>query len=54
MSAETMGIIEFYFTEILSNSSPHFIRSLFVLLNLIGCGGNINGTFPKMSAFRKT
>ena len=24
------------------NSSPHFIRLLSELLNLIGCGGNIN------------
>ena len=33
----------------LLNSSPHFIRLLLELLNLIGCQGNINSYFSKKS-----
>ena len=31
-----------FLQECLLNNSPHFIRLLSELLNLIGCGGNIN------------
>ena len=31
-----------FFKKCLLNSSPHFIRLLSQLLNLIGCQGNIN------------
>ena len=32
----------------LLNSSPHFIRLLLELLNLIGCRGNINSYTPQL------
>ena len=36
----------------LLNSSPHFIRLLSELLNLIGCrGNNVNSEFSKKSLF---
>ena len=34
-----------FLQKCLLNSSPHFIRLLWELLNLIGCQGNININF---------
>ena len=41
-----IGVNRILFLHIcLLNSSPHFIRLLSELLNLIGCHGNINSYF---------
>ena len=36
-----------FLQKCLLNSSPHFIRILSELLNLIGCRGNINSKFSQ-------
>ena len=49
-----LGMIELYFLQkCFWNGSPHFIRFLSELLNLIGCWGNIYGLFFNKSASRK-
>ena len=43
-----------FLQKCLLNSSPHFIRLLSELLNLIGCHGNINSLFSKKDYFSIT
>ena len=43
-----------FLQKCLLNSSPHFIRLLSELLNLIGCRGNINSSFSKKVCFSRT
>ena len=47
ISAVLLGIFGKTIQKCLLNSSPHFIRFLSKLLNLIGCRGNINVNFRK-------
>ena len=42
-----------FLQKCLLNSSPHFIRLLSELLNLIGCRGNINSEFSKKVRFSR-
>ena len=43
-----------FLPKCLLKSSPHFIRFLSELLNLIGCRGNINSKFSKNVCFSRT
>ena len=43
-----------FLQKCLLNSSPHFIRFLLELLNLIGCQGNINSEFSQKVCFTRT
>ena len=43
-----------FLQKCLLNSSPHFIRLLSELLNLIGCRGHINNSFSKKVCFSRT
>ena len=43
-----------FLQKCLLNSSPHFIRLLSELLNLIACRGNINSSFSKKVCFLRT
>ena len=43
-----------FLQKCLLNSSPHFIRLLSELLNLIGCQGNIQVNFRKKVCFSRT
>ena len=43
-----------FLQKCLLNSSPHFIRLLMELLNLIGCWGRIKSYFQKKVCFSRT
>ena len=43
-----------FLQKCLLNSSPHFIRLLSELLNLIGCRGKIKSYFRKIVCFSRT
>ena len=54
ISTVSLVLIEYFLQKCLLNSSPHLIRLLSELLNLIGFQGNKNTSFSKKICFSRT